>query len=131
MMRYYLPDGSTTDDVLVWARTFIDETQHRVAWTTVGKWRVSTIFTGLASRETEGRPLVYETGLMEYDSESGLWELRETMRAPSRQNALMIHVFFVGWLRTEYELPAAEGDVLADALHELTAADIRWELQPA
>lgn len=48
-------------DLERWGAFMGDGDKRRVAWTEVGKWRVSTVFLGLDHAFGEGSPVLWET----------------------------------------------------------------------
>lgn len=62
MSDKYILDGKTPvpADLMTWAKWF-ETADRRVDATTIGRYRVSTVFLGLDHQYGEGPPLIFET----------------------------------------------------------------------
>ena len=73
-MKYTLPNGSTTNDVIEWAKALENDEGRKVGSTQIGDYYVSTVYIGISS-------CIYETMVFDkngdevdcerYDTESG------------------------------------------------------------
>lgn len=109
-MRYYLPNGTATDDLDLWSKELADH--KRIDRTRVEPWSVSTVFLGIDHGWDDGPPLLYET--MVFGPHVDQYCERYSTEDEAREG----HDRIVGWLRREgwkFRLAGAVRDRLARA----------------